>query len=133
MMRVSPGARGRVYLPNRSIVQSKPCGTVLTPATSVTIATSTKAMAKILTPSINISSPKKTRRFATRLHALRGGEHPLVGEDGFKVRNGGESAGYEPAKSANQIQPSFQIQPCNSRNTNCRITSMPGSLSLRQG
>src|SRR5258708_13114803 len=35
MMMFSPGASVRVYLPNRSMVQSYPCGTVLTPGLNI--------------------------------------------------------------------------------------------------
>src|SRR3982074_2734607 len=52
-MMFSPGDSVRVYLPNRSMVQSKPCGTVLTPANSVTMTSSTNAMAKMSKPLIN--------------------------------------------------------------------------------
>src|SRR5436190_1679509 len=61
MMMFSPGASVRVYLPNRSMVQSYPCGTVLTPANSVKITNSTSAMAKTSNPVIEISSPKSPR------------------------------------------------------------------------
>src|SRR3981081_2175256 len=52
MMMFSPGASVRVYLPNRSMVQSNPCGTVLMPANSVKITSSTSAMAKTSNPVI---------------------------------------------------------------------------------
>src|SRR5438067_197913 len=60
MMMFNPGASVRVYLPNRSMVLSYPCGTDLTPANSVKITSSTIAMAKMSNPVIKISSPKSS-------------------------------------------------------------------------
>src|SRR5665213_444392 len=49
-MMLSPGDSVRVNLPNRSMVQSYPCGTVLMPANSVKMTSNASAMAKISKP-----------------------------------------------------------------------------------
>src|SRR6266478_5869700 len=92
MMMFSPGASVRVYLPNLSMVQSYPCGTVLMPANSVKITSSTSAMAKISNPVMKIPLPSQTslKRNAPsckHCHALQCGESPpLVAERDCKVR-----------------------------------------------
>src|SRR5580692_7146692 len=76
MMMFNPGASVRVYFPKRSMVQSYPCGTVLTPANSVKTTSSTSTMAKISKPSMkNLLRAKTqgmpTHRTATMCQALQ--------------------------------------------------------------
>src|SRR3954463_14793555 len=76
-MMLRPGDSVRVNLPNRSIVQSKPCGTVFTPATSVKTISSAAAMAKISKP--DMRSP------CGGLRAMRGASDFVAAGD-FRVR-----------------------------------------------
>src|SRR6185437_12802260 len=107
MMRFSPGASVRVYLPNRSMVQSKPCGTVLTPANNVTMTSSTKAMAKMLKPSMEISC-WRTAQNANRAvlqHAIThcsAANTLLVAKAGCKVR---------PAENSGRISDKYLSEP----------------------
>src|SRR5580692_6914892 len=102
MMMFNPGASVRVYFPKRSMVQSYPCGTVLTPANSVKTTSSTSTMAKISKPSMkNLLKAKTTvtpaHRTATMCQALQCSESLLVAHQGCKVRRA--------EKPADQIQP----------------------------
>src|SRR6266700_3043055 len=69
-MRLSPGDSVRVYFPNRSMVQSKPCGTVLTPEYSVMIASNTIVIAKMSKPLIEPPAREPTLLAQTSRHLV---------------------------------------------------------------
>src|ERR1700677_1278701 len=108
MMRFNPGASVRVYFPKRSMVQSYPCGTVLTPANNVKTTSSTSTMAKISKPSMkNLLKAKTTvtpaQRTATMCQALQCNESLLVADQGCKVRRVEKPADHDPIESDHDL------------------------------
>src|ERR1700756_3953747 len=75
-MILSPGVSVWVYLPNRSMVQSQPCGTVLTPENRVAMTSRTRTIAKTSKPDIFPS--KRDVRVAHQMSARNSLRTPLL-------------------------------------------------------